>query len=686
MSAARVAAVELVARRVGEADPDLAPEAVTGAIAVVATNGAVLRDLARALQPGPDALHAGAPPSVGRLVVELRTRGSTLAKPSCVRCERSDRPLTASAEGGVCSRCRRRQTATACRRCGGVKPVAGRDEAGGALCAACAPRPRRLCADCGLVRIIARRARDGHGDLCDRCYLGPMARCGTCGRTKPCNFVAQGRPICRSCSPRRQMACAHCGQSRPPCANWPEGPVCEPCYRAALARRGLCVGCGSERRLVSPPGSAATHCASCAGVTSLATCRSCGVEERPYANGRCARCALAERARRLVGPAGGPLEPVYTSIVTAPQPYSAHNWLRASAGARILAELVSQGEAVTHEALDTYPRQASDFLRHLLVANGVLAPRDEGLVRLEDWIRAKLATIDDADRRRLLRSYATWRLLRRARRRSTASQRPHTPIAHTKACLNAAVAFLAFLDERDRDLAACSQADVDAWASEGIPSASAVSDFLDWALERRLLAPVVLARRAQRQGTALDDDTRWSTLQRLLHDEHLELTDRVAGCLVLAYGQQLSRIVAITRDQLNITDDLVGLNLGATAVEIPDPLRGLLTRLATGGRRHTGVGSPPDTPWLFPGLSPGRPLSAAHLGERLRRLGIPTMASRRGALIHLGAQLPAAVLADLLGITASTAVRWVRTAGGDWSNYAAQVVKERRSRTVSNSH
>jgi hypothetical protein len=34
------------------------------------------------------------------------------------------------------------------------------------------------------------------------------------------------------------------------------------------------------------------------------------------------------------------------------------------------------------------------------------------------------------------------------------------------------------------------------------------------------------------------------------------------------------------------------------------------------------------------------------------------------------------VLADLLGITASTAVRWVSSAGGNWTTYAAQVVSD----------
>lgn len=453
----------LVAQRVGQADPDLVIETVNAAIAAVATNGAVLRDLARALEAGPGALHAGAPPSVGRLVSELRAWGSTLAEPTCVRCGRSGVPLTSSSEGGACSSCRRRQLATACSRCGGVKPVAGRDDAGRAMCAAFAPRPRRACSACGEVRIIARRARDVDGDLCDRCYLGPIATCGSCGRAKPCNFVAQGRAICRSCSPRRQLSCAHCARTRPPCVQWSEGPVCEPCYRAALARRGRCGGCGTERRLVSPPGPAAERCASCAGVDPLAACRHCGIEDRLFANGCCVRCSLATRARELIGAPGGPLEAIYGSIVAAPQPYSAQNWLRSAASAKILAGLAAEGGPVTHEVLDaSVPRQAVDFLRHLLVANGVLEPRDEGLVRLERWIGAKLETVDDADRRRLLRSYARWRLLHRARRRSAASPPGLTPIAHAKTYLNSAIAFLAFLAERGRDLAECSQADVDA--------------------------------------------------------------------------------------------------------------------------------------------------------------------------------------------------------------------------------
>lgn len=40
----------------------------------------------------------------------------------------------------------------------------------------------------------------------------------------------------------------------------------------------------------------------------------------------------------------------------------------------------------------------------------------------------------------------------------------------------------------------------------------------------------------------------------------------------------------------------------------------------------------------------------------------------------LAAQLPAAVLADLLNLAPTTAVRWVHDAGGDWSRYAAELL------------
>jgi hypothetical protein len=47
------------------------------------------------------------------------------------------------------------------------------------------------------------------------------------------------------------------------------------------------------------------------------------------------------------------------------------------------------------------------------------------------------------------------------------------------------------------------------------------------------------------------------------------------------------------------------------------------------------------------------------------------------ALAQLAAEVPAAVLAELLQLTSGTATRWTRDAGGDWSRYAAELARER---------
>jgi hypothetical protein len=446
-----------------------------------------------------------------------------------------------------------------------------------------------------------------------------------------------------------------------------------------LSRRGQCDQCGQQRRLVSPPGDGARRCADCAGIASGHRCVECGTEDRLYSGGRCVRCALAERAARLLGGPLPELRPVYDAIVAARQPYSAHNWLRSAAAAAILADMASGHVAVTHETLDAHPKPlAASFLRAMLVAHNVLPARDDALVDLEAWVTARLDEIDEVARRRLLRSYATWRVLRGARTRAARRPRTRTAVAHAKTCLLAAIAFTAWLAERGVELRECHQAHIDTWSSEGGPAAHETNDFLDWAAKRHLATPLVLPGPHRQAGVAMHSEQRWAVVDRLLHDDTVVLADRVAGCLVLLYAQQLSRIVTLTVDQVTTHDNEVHINLGTSQAVVPEPLGGLLVQQAAGVPvAYNGVGSPATTLWLFPGLHPGRPLHPSTLGQRLRRLGVPTMAARRAALMHLASQLPAAVLAELLHLHPTTAVSWVAAAGGDWNTYAAQIVRSR---------
>ena len=68
---------------------------------------------------------------------------------------------------------------------------------------------------------------------------------------------------------------------------------------------------------------------------------------------------------------------------------------------------------------------------------------------------------------------------------------------------------------------------------------------------------------------------------------------------------------------------------------------------------------------------PGQPIANHALTTRLSRYDINVRIARNGALAALAADLPAAVLADLLGMHINTAIRWVRYAGRDWPDYLA---------------
>lgn len=663
------------------ADPASTPAQVQAAVTEVASHPAALRSLAEAFTADPAALTIGAPPAVGQLVLALRAGGATsLPVPTCVRCAREGRPLTRSATGkGICSSCRRRELAKACARCGVVKPVAGRDSERRPLCARCADRPQRTCGRCERVRRIARRAHDGQPDLCDLCFRLPTAVCSRCGRHRPCSFATTQAPICLGCAPRRQATCARCGQLAPPTAHWPEGPVCDRCYQTALRQRGTCGSCHTSRRLVSPAGPDATLCADCAGVPVTHACADCGLEDKLYERGRCERCALQRRAGELLRAGGeqiaAALAGVHDAIINTDTPRSALNWLRRGAGARLLGDLATGDLPCTHQALDAHPQaRAADYLRHMLVAGGALPARDEALVRLESWVSSTL--LDDlttAEHRRLLQAYATWRVLRRLRRRTADKPQARTATSYPRTQLLTARRFLTWLDQQGLALRECQQAHVDDWLTHG-PASYPVRDFLLWAGEHHHSPPLLVPTLGRTTGTAIDGDQRWTLLARLLHDDTLDLTDRVAGSLLLCYGQQLSRIAVMTTDQIHRHHEHVTVRFGTCDITVPEPLAGLLNELLDTGRRYLGIGTPlAPSPWLFPGHLPGRPLSPSRLGERLRTVGLRALPARRATLLQLAAEVPAAVLADLLHLSAGTATHWTRDAGGDWARYAASI-------------
>lgn len=453
--------------------------------------------------------------------------------------------------------------------------------------------------------------------------------------------------------------------------------MCGTCYDATLRRRGICDTCVTERRLVSPPGPGATRCCDCSGLAPMHTCSVCGREDKLYERGRCDRCALARRTAELMtGPDGtvpDALVGVHDTIVASATPRKALNWLRQGAGAPILAALASGTMAMSHDALDAHPSaRAANHIRQMLIAHGALAARDEPLAAVERRNADTVAAITRTEDRKVVAVFAKWRVLRRLRRQADHNTTARTAISHARNQVLGAVRFLDWLAEHHLTLATCTQGDLELWLATGPPSRYDVHHFVAWTSDRRHSRRLEVPPRRSRPGDALDSEQRWTVISRLLRDPDIEVIDRVAGAFVLLYAQPLSRVATMTTDQVATTETAVTVRFGPQPTTVPEPLGGFITTLtATGRSHHIGIGAPASTIWLFPGHLPGRPITALRLGQRLTPFGIDARAGRRAAQTQLGAEVPAVVLAEMLGISVGTAVDWVHAAGGDWANYAA---------------
>jgi integrase len=177
---------------------------------------------------------------------------------------------------------------------------------------------------------------------------------------------------------------------------------------------------------------------------------------------------------------------------------------------------------------------------------------------------------------------------------------------------------------------------------------------------------------------ALDDQARWDAARRLLHDDTLNARDRLAGLLVLLYAQPVARISRLTTGHVTTDGMTVRIRLGPAPITLPGPVADLTRQLLDGKRGHATTGAGNPSPWLFPGGQPGRPISATHLGQRLKDLGIQPGQARSTALFQLATELPAALLARMLGIHIDVAVAWQHASAGDWMAYAADVSRRRQ--------
>jgi hypothetical protein len=105
------------------------------------------------------------------------------------------------------------------------------------------------------------------------------------------------------------------------------------------------------------------------------------------------------------------------------------------------------------------------------------------------------------------------------------------------------------------------------------------------------------------------------------------------------------------------------------AVELPE----VIDRLVLDQRTHATSDryATHRSSWLFPGRHAGRPLATENFRSQLVALDIAPNQACKAAMFQLAAEMPAPVLADLLGVAPATASRWAKLAARDWSQYTA---------------
>jgi hypothetical protein len=247
--------------------------------------------------------------------------------------------------------------------------------------------------------------------------------------------------------------------------------------------------------------------------------------------------------------------------------------------------------------------------------------------------------------------------------------------------IKGAVALLDWLGTKGLTLDTASQGDLDAWLTSTEPLHSESGNFVRWARKHKLTRLDHDAHRWGGPTGVIDTETRWQQARWLLHDNTVNITDRVAGLLLLLYAQTAATISELTVDHIQMTEQQVMLRLGREPILVPTPLDDLMRELVKTRSGHAAVGGRNDSQWLFPGGRPGQPLSAFRMTERLRGLGIRSSRARSAALFQLAAELPAAILARTLGIHISVATSWQRASAGDWLPYAAEISRRPPTQT-----
>ena len=357
------------------------------------------------------------------------------------------------------------------------------------------------------------------------------------------------------------------------------------------------------------------------------------------------------------------------------RPESIMGWKRNPRVQQALSAIGDGTLPITHNGIDHADLgREGEHLRAILMHLALLPARNSDLIRLEQWLERRLATIDDPGIRRPLEQFATWHHLERIRRKDRRNESVAGSTIAVRQEITAVQGFLNWLhDSKGRTIQDCAQADIDQWLAEGRSGRWAIRTFIVWTTKNHLSAHLVVGHRPITSSRLLSNDERLRLLRLCLSEEPESLAYRVAAIILLLYAQPVSRIVGFTIDQvIRSPAGECYLRLGADQAFVPDPFADLLQQHLT-HRSNTQTINTTGNPFLFPSRRAGQHLTAETVMHRLRRMGIDLLGTRNRALRDLVQQVPPPVVAAQLGYNPRTALKHSALAAEPEQRYGALI-------------
>jgi hypothetical protein len=400
-------------------------------------------------------------------------------------------------------------------------------------------------------------------------------------------------------------------------------------------------------------------------------CKTCGSEVQ-LTGSQCGTCRLNDRLQELLADETGRIHPSLVRLrdylLTARDPRSATRWLRRDLIGTTLKAMATGRTPISHETLNSLPESTRvRYLRLMLMSAGTLPKIDVRRNDLEVYAARLLAGLP-AEHASILTRYVNWEVLRKLRQRPMGTSLTMGAYNARRAELRKIADLLAWLDADGRPPSSLDQAAVDRFIAHHDPH-KIVGTYIHWAARRRLTGRVTVpAVRPARSRTHIPDELVWEKVDRLVDDESIALPTRIIGLFILVFAQPL--VDCIRLRHTDVVDDVKTMRIafGTTPVALPNPIAALLRRhLANRAERR--VFQTAETEWLFEGRMPQHHVSWANVRLQLVELGIHPRDMKRARLGQLVQELPASVVADVIGISIGTALYHAAQTNATWGVY-----------------